>query len=130
MAAGRYNFKPRSILLQCLEDNYGDFILSCRHRDILRCSVTKHFTSCYNPNGIYRHQPYALCCIPNVAIIGKKDRSGAFIWRAFVQLIEYGNKTELIVFKIYGNPPEDVKYKIFIALSKAKETVTFSDRDV
>jgi hypothetical protein len=82
---GKYNFKPRNPYLLSLEGNHGRFIISCRHRDILRASTSKHFRSCYSKDGINRHIPARLCTNPDIAIVGEKDKAGDWLWRAFIR---------------------------------------------
>lgn len=91
---------PRIPELLALEGQYGDITLSCRHRDILRCSVTRHFVSCFRPDGCYHHIPRLYCMShPEVCIIFKRDRSGAFIGRCF----GFWDDGKLKLGKIYGN---------------------------
>lgn len=59
--------------------------LSVRHKDILRCSITPHYSSCYRPNGICEDIPFDLCTRNNVAICVARDRRGNFTHRVFVQ---------------------------------------------
>lgn len=131
MAMNRFIFKERSLELRKLENDYGDFILSCRHRDILRCSKTKHFRSCYAPTGVYKELPFALCCDKNIGIIGKKDRSGDFIWRAFVSLTKNWNGEDLLyIFKLYGNWELGTEDKVRLALIVKVREVNFVHWDV
>lgn len=100
------SFVARIPELLALEGNYGAFELSCRHRDILRCSVTRHFTSCYRPGSLLSSTPIEACSNPNVAILFDRDRSGQFLWRAFVVFKVNGHGIH--VGKMYGNPPEAI----------------------
>ena len=140
MVTNRIKFLPRHPSLLKLEGDYGDFILSCRHKDILRCSNSRHFRSCYSPDGINKHIPYLLCGRSNVAIIGKKDKSGQFLWRALVEYWGFKDynwegerytledKEYLTVYHIYGNPPEFTRETISEVLG-AKITVQWSFAD-
>jgi len=87
--------------LLALEGNYDGIVLSCRHRDILRCSVTRHFKSCFSPNGLYSLQPILYCSRPEICIIFKRDRSGAFEGRVFGFYVKKTNTIKLARF--YGN---------------------------
>jgi hypothetical protein len=129
----RLVFKERIPALRRLEKDYVSFSLSCRHKDMLRCSTTRHFRSCYSKDGINAHIPYSLCTKPSYAIIGKKDRSGDYIWRAFVRYSKnyeyYGYPDVLIVYKIYGNPPPDVKDEILVCLHRNNSRIEFVNDD-
>jgi len=85
----RTNFVPRSAELLELEGKYSNFTLSCRHRDILRCSTTKHFTSCFRSNGLESNQPILYCFDEKFCIIYQRDRSGAFNCRVFGYLLPF-----------------------------------------
>ena len=135
-------FKPRhyglKVMERCLRDRTSLFDLSTRHKDILRCSATKHFKSCYNPKGGFRDVPFKLCTQPGYAILGKKDRSGQYLWRAFVFYFEdkdydyyheSKNYSKLVVYKIYGNPPSDIKETILCRLNGLVDRVQFVDYD-
>ena len=73
--------------------------LSCRYRDILRCSMTDHFMTCYSPTGMNSHKPVQLCANPDVAICGFKARNGDYIARTFVQWTPTG-----YIFGLKYNP--------------------------
>ena len=63
--------------------------LTCRYKTILRCSITKHFKSCYSPNGLYREKPFEMISRhPNVAIACSYDRAGTIIARCFVMWVK------------------------------------------
>lgn len=94
-------FVPRLPELLALEGSYDGIILSCRHKDILRCSDTSHFTSCFKPSGTSELQPVLYCYRPEVCIIGIKDNSGAWKGRVFGFYIKGENRINLA--RIYGN---------------------------
>ena len=123
-------FTPRCKELLALEGVYeGGITLSCRHRDILRCSNTKHFGSCFKPRppikrwdglgpdcySINSIQPILYNYNPNICIIFKRDRSGQFEGRVFgrfvIQVEDITSKVneskvarhELLLSRIYGN---------------------------
>lgn len=111
-------FIPRCPELLAIEGDYGDFKLSCRHRDILRASDTNHFVSCFRPAGLHNLTLLKYCSeVDNVAVIFKCDKSGKFKSRAFVMFspayVSYqvvpNNGTyrivpaELVIQKVYGN---------------------------
>jgi hypothetical protein len=79
------------------------FKLSCRYKDILRCSVwrghKKHFESCFAPTGVFNDYPPELCKRPQVAIVYLPDKHGNFQARAWVTL----SGGDMTVFKVYGN---------------------------
>jgi hypothetical protein len=130
MTTNRYKFKPRLPFLLNLEGDYGDFILSCRHKDILRCSVTKHFRSCYAPDGAFKELPFNMCCMANIAIIGKKDKAGDFIWRAFISYT--GWEPIITIYKFYGNYEygiQDIVRKTLLNKSNELKMVNFSSCD-
>lgn len=132
MATNRIHFVDRSLSLKKLEKDYGCFILSCRHRDILRCSKSRHFRSCYASNGVCSNVPFQLCHYPEYAIIGKKDKSGDWLWRAFVRLTYEAwdsRKDVLIIHKIYGNPPDRVMDCIEVNLTGVYTRVRFVNYD-
>jgi hypothetical protein len=146
--ANRLTFQHRHPILQRLEGEYDGFTLSCRHKDILRCSISRHFRSCYVTKnergmelGINEHVPYHLCRKSSFAIIGKKDRSGDYLWRAIIQYMkprptsyQYDDepvrmtKESLTVYRFYGNPPDEVRVLVFNALNH-KVQVAFCEWD-
>lgn len=101
----RTRFVPRCPELLAIEGDYGDFKLSCRHRDILRCSDTPHFISCFAPTGFHNTQPLRYCEHDNVAILFKTNRAGQYQCRAFVMFVPAMRRlpAELVVQKFYGN---------------------------
>lgn len=122
------NLKPRTPFLLSLEGWYpqkcGDpFKLSCRYRDLLRCTVfnghSEHFHSCFAPNSVHREQPFIRCEDDRWAIIYVPDKHGNFMGRAFIhqpynwETSSYAER--LIVDKIYGNGLnfEDIKESLF-----------------
>lgn len=105
----KYHFKKRIPELLNLEGEYNSlapFKISCRHKDILNAGNTRHFTSCYRTHGLYEEAPFQICTQEDLAILGQKDMSGQYLWRAFIKYIRLYK--EIIVYKIYGNPPADV----------------------
>jgi hypothetical protein len=99
-------FITRKSELLAIEGHYDDIILSCRHKDILNCSKTKHFNSCFAKNRMNEFVPMMYCYNNRIAIMGKKDRSGQFIGRCFIRLEEYNfcdGRLILLASKIYGN---------------------------
>lgn len=104
-------FVPRDPRLLALEGDYGLFQFSCRHRDILRCSATRHFESCYRRGGGYSEVPFTICSNPSFAMIFRRDPSGQFRWRVFVKVTAsrgYPVQTfhDLNVGKFYGTLTE------------------------
>lgn len=99
-----------------IEGKYEDIFLSCRHKDILRCGSTRHFTSCFRPNGGEQIQPKIYCFHPDIAIVYKPDTSGQFVARVFVrfQIMREDGRAALIASKLYGNglSIEDLKSKL------------------
>jgi hypothetical protein len=107
-------FVKRSPELLALEGWYdtGDykFKLSCRFRDILRCSTfngkTEHFQSCFMWGWTHSDQPRRRCIRPNWAIVYVPDKHGNFLGRAFAHLEpdNYNPGTAVLVIdKIHGN---------------------------
>lgn len=97
---------------------YGDcppFKLSCRFKDILRCSKFNgkfvHFLSCFASGQTREEQPLLRCKRGNWAIIYTPDKYGDFMGRCFVHLeklpffeaIWHRTRYELVIDKIYGN---------------------------
>lgn len=103
------------------------FKVSCRFNDILRCSVTRHFTTCFRPDGLYKEQPSRRCEDPTWVIIYVPDSSGAFMGRAFAQY-EYTGPTDgvLRIDKIYGNRLTFEDIKMYI---KSRTSCRFSGTD-
>lgn len=97
---GTRPFIPRVPELLALEGNYDGIVLSCRHRDILRCSETRHFSSCFSRKGCYSIMPVVYCYHPEVCIIFKRDKSGAFLGRVFGF---YVGNNRINLAKVYGN---------------------------
>ncbi len=113
-------FQPRVPELRALEGWYQAplyrFKVSCAFNDILRCSRTSHFNSCFRDKGEYSgrehgwgvreaagvhyQQPLRRCYDPNWAIIYLPDKRGDFLGRCFLRL-NYRHDFEL--GRIYGN---------------------------
>lgn len=121
-------FIPRVSELLALEGQYGDITLSCRHRDILRCSQTKHFTSCFRPDGINAHEPYHYCYHPEVCIIYKRDRAGAFVARCFGF---YDRQSKVLkLCRMYGNGMSHTEVSKKLKSHHPELRVWTSDTDV
>lgn len=138
-------FIPRRPELIALEGDYDHFIFSCRHKDILRCSDTNHFLSCYNPIGFHNVMPVKYCSeVDNVAIIYQPDRSGKFKSRAFVFyeggytrfVFDYSKQTyakpekvppTLVILKIYGTGLCDKEIVDRLSLTGHEVRVTGGD---
>jgi len=75
-------------LQNALDTKEFHLYLTCRYKTILRCSITKHFKSCYSPNGLYREKPFEMLLRPNVAIAASYDRAGRIIARCFVMWVK------------------------------------------
>lgn len=98
------------------------FKLTCRFRDLLRCSIWRghrsHFTSCFAPGGAYSSVPWWICSQRNLAMVYLPDKHGNFQSRAWVQYEDTEEIPELTIYKIYGNGLEHNKLaKVFTALS-------------
>jgi hypothetical protein len=74
----------------------GEFYISIRYNDILRCSVTTHFQSCFSPNGCNSHRPVEKIFNPDTAICFVKDKSGKFSSRIFLSITTTG------MFHVHG----------------------------
>jgi len=100
-------FIPRVPELLALEGWYDTgtykFKLSCRFKDILRCSEfngkTQHFISCFARGQSYSDQPRKYCYDPTWAIAYVPDKHGNFMGRVFVQW----KNGKLNIEKVYGN---------------------------
>lgn len=73
--------------------------ISCRYRDILRCSDTKHFSSCFSMHGCNNHAPVKYLENPGIAIVYSRDKHGQFEGRAFLYLLE---DNRVLVGRPYG----------------------------
>lgn len=119
-------FAPRVPELRRLEGwhdigNGMQIKISCRYRDILRCSdfngKTKHFTSCFrresqdlwDNGGAHSVQPLLRCIDPTWAIAYLPDKHGNFQARAFVRLLKNSLKGDdnatgtLEIGRVFGN---------------------------
>lgn len=74
---------------------------SCKFNDILRCSRTRHFISCFRKGGRYDTQPALRCLDSTWAIVYTPDNRGDFLGRAFVHYDKESGTYS--VDKIYGN---------------------------
>lgn len=117
--------RPELLALEGWYDGPGyRFKLSCRFKDILRCSEfndkPEHFRSCFASGSLHENQPTLRCMDPNWAIIYTPDIHGNFLGRCFVHY-EGENRyateprLQLVIDKIYGNKLkfEDIKMKLF-----------------
>ena len=79
------------------------FKLSCRFKDILRCSEfngkTTHFISCFARYDCHSQQPLLRCYDPTWGIIYTPDKHGNFMGRAWVRLVG----SQLQIGRVYGN---------------------------
>lgn len=120
-------FKVRIPELRAIEGWYDTgeykFKVSCRFRDILRCSDTKHFISCFRQWGIHNAQPSLRCADPTWVIIFVLDGQGQFMGRAFAQYENSQSASNgagtLRVDKIYGNrlTYKDIEKMLKISIS-------------
>lgn len=88
------------------------FRLSCRHKDLLRVAETDHYKTCYGTSyggtGWRGIQMLRFLIDPDMGVLYIPDKSGNFLWRAFVRLVfmpksaGYG----LFVYRTYGNANE------------------------
>ncbi len=107
---GQRVFIPRVQELRALEGWYQaplyKFKVSCSFNDILRCSRTSHFSSCFKDEGEYtgtQHgwvargvglhhtQPLKRCYDSNWAIIYVPDKRGDFLGRCFLRFVPSGS---------------------------------------
>lgn len=113
-------FVPRIPELLALEGWYSflswpdyekrKFKLSCRWKDFLRASDSKHFRSCFSSDGCYKQQPVARLRVPTWCVIYLPDKAGNILARAYAEygvLERYWPKASkenvLWISKIYGN---------------------------
>jgi hypothetical protein len=120
----QYRFRPRRPELLSLEGiypnpSYPDYFIhiSCRFNDILRCSDTEHFTSCFAIGGVHKQQPFLRCVSRDWAIAFVVDKHGSFMGRIW---IKYNPTTKswgstypesFNLYRAYGNKlrEEDVR---------------------
>ena len=80
------------------------FKLSCRHKDLLRLSETKHYRSCFNRwRGV---QQLRFLADPDIGVLYVPDASGKYLWRTLVRLMLHNSKHVLLTYKTYGNANE------------------------
>jgi len=88
------------------------FKISCRHKDLLRLSETKHYTSCFKQwRGI---QQLRYLADPDIGVVFVPDASGKYLWRALVRLIidpQDSSKFALVFYKAYGNSNDVAIYE-------------------
>jgi len=92
------DFEINNLIKQ--EAQTDQFVVSTRYSDILRCSETKHFQSCFKATGCYRQIPAYYLMNPGVAIAFVRDRSGRFKSRVFLYMLEDGN---IVIGRVYGD---------------------------
>lgn len=66
------------------------FTISCRYKDFVRMSMTKHFSSCFNPEGCHKIQPYLYLIEPEYALGIVRDKSGQFVHRILIRCCDNG----------------------------------------
>lgn len=116
------------------------FKLSCRFKDILRCSEfldkPKHFTSCFRQGGLHEAEPRLRCLNPNWAVVYVPDKHGNFLGRAFIHYEEKYNEFApgplLVLDKIYGNTlkTEDILMKLIKIDCHASQRDTYLSREL
>jgi hypothetical protein len=63
------------------------YTVSTSYKDILRCSITSHYSSCYRPTGCNSEIPQRIAIEwPSVGIVYTRDSKGDFSNRFFIQL--------------------------------------------
>lgn len=158
-ASLKNTFKPRVPELRKLEGVYDNpshpdypIHISCRYNDILRCSDTTHFTSCFRPAGSERLQPWLRCVYPDWAVIFVADKSGKFIGRTWIRYFSnlewktvYGHddipsyksiRVETYqTYKIYGNKlwrsdVDKLLYNLVPSIELTKSMDLITDRQV
>src|ERR1039458_9955672 len=81
-----------------------ELVFSVRANDILRMSLTPHFSSCMDLRyGSKRIQAVIDVGNADIAIIFLKDKAGHFTSRCLVRLLELGGELVLGLQKIYGD---------------------------
>ena len=81
-----------------------ELVFSVRANDILRMSLTPHFTSCMDlRHGGKRIQAVIDVGNADIAIIFLKDKAGHFTSRCLVRLLKLGGELVLGLQKIYGD---------------------------
>lgn len=95
--------------------------ISVRYHDILRCSITRDFKSCFNPSGCNSHVPNQMLEDDSVAIMFVRDKAGKFSSRCFLYLIKSDtNELALGIGRPYGNLGlKQYAQAVFLALKKA-----------
>ena len=80
-----------------------DVKISCRYADFLRVGETKHYITCFRPEGSFSDGALINIHDPNMAIAFISDRSGKFQWRSFIRLVK-DEDYALAFYLEYGNP--------------------------
>ena len=113
------------ILLQTVK-----FKISCRHKDLLRLSETKHYSSCFKQwRGI---QQLRYLADPDIGVVFVPDASGKYLWRALVRLVidpKDQSKFALAFYKAYGNSNDVVIYEKINQLIPVYQNVLRSFRN-
>lgn len=101
-------FLPNDLVSQyCnLQEKKVQVELTCRYKDFVRMSITKHFVSCFRPNGAYKTAPYLLLQNPEYALLVERDKAGAFRTRIVVRHIEQA--PYLAIISIYSCYSSDI----------------------
>lgn len=82
-----------------------EITISCRYKDILKCSISRNYSSCFKFNGMYCNVPLQYLQNPGVAIAFVRDKSGKFSSRIFLYL---GKNHQILLGRPYGII-EDIK---------------------
>lgn len=93
------------------------FTLSCRFKDILRASQSKHFSSCYANDGCNSHVPLEFCKDKYIAVCLIRDDAGHIQSRCWLRLCKDSNHNPcIVVYRIYGTglDTENVSNTIFL----------------
>jgi len=120
----KFKFRPRVKELLVLEGKYDNpsfpdypIRISCRFNDILRCSDTEHFTSCFRAGGMEKKQPFLRCVSRDWAIAFVTDKHGNFMGRIWIRYVSgtkssfYNEPESIYLYRVYGNKlrEEDVR---------------------
>lgn len=93
-----------------------ELCISVRYNDILRCSETKNYTSCYRLDGCNYMYPARILTVPEIAVAFVRDKSGKFSSRVFLYLVRDSKGNPLIVSgRPYGEDLNNSKSIPFVA---------------